>query len=166
MSGIEIIDYQEEYRNALLEVLLELQDKWYHESAPIALQELNEEKDIKNTYQRYVEFLNAHQNKDWKTLLAIAHKTEVAGFIIGSIERDQDLVKSNIAKFEDWFVVPSHRKSGLGSMLYVALENWFIENGCEQVISETWMGNYLAVLAHQQLGFFQSGILFSKKLNK
>ena len=88
----------------------------------------------------------------------------IAGFIIGSISTDEELVLGNMGRLEDWFVTPGFRKQGTGVDLYNELEKWFKAKGCKQVTSGTWEGNDLSIAAHEKPGFFISEITFSKKI--
>ena len=97
-------------------------------------------------------------------MLATTESSAVVGMIIGSISEDDELVMGKIGQFEDWYVVPSSRGNGIGVQLYQQLEKWFKEKGCQQVCSDTWEGNELSIKTHKKMGFFVSGIRFSKKL--
>ena len=108
--------------------------------------------------------MNESDDDTWKIYLATTPENKPVGFIIGSIERDEYLVKGNIGKFEDWFVGPEYRGNGIGVALYNQLEKWFKRKGCQQVMSDTWQGNELSIKAHKKLGFFVSGVMFGKKL--
>jgi len=104
-NKIVISKYITADRIELLRLLLELQATYFFQNASPQIQELQREKDIKKTYDDYVNFLD-------------------------------------------------EKKDG----------TWFMEKGCKQVRSDTWEGNELSVKAHQQSGFFISGISFGKKL--
>jgi len=80
------------------------------------------------------------------------------------LKRDPDLVKSHIGVLEDWLVLVEERRKGVGMKLYTELEKWFIEKGCEHLMSATWHGNESSIRAHQKSGFYVSEISFGKKL--
>jgi RimJ/RimL family protein N-acetyltransferase len=161
--SITITPYDPSRSADLLRLLLELQQNYFSKTAPKEKQELEVEVDIKQTYSRYVEFLHKNYEKDWKIFLAMEGE-KVAGFIIGSIEVDPDLVQPITGKFEDWFVEEGCRNKGAGFGLYEALENWFRERKCARIESETWPGNERSINAHKRLGYFVSGVKWSKKV--
>ena len=163
-DNIEISTDTAANRAELLRLLLELQSTYFFQNASLQIQELQQEKDIKKTYEDYVNFLDEKKDGTWLTLIAKSTTNDVVGFIIGSIETDDDFVLGKIGKVEDWFVEQQARGQGIGMKLYNELEKWFIENGCKQVRSDTWQGNELSIKAHGQSGFFISGISFGKKL--
>lgn len=147
----------------LLRLLLELHSTYFFHSASPQTYELQQEKDLEKSYENYLEFIYKN-DATWLILLARSAANNVIGLIIGSIETDNDLLFNKIGKVEDWFVEAEFRRQGIGLKLYNELEKWFLEKGCNQVFSDTWQGNELSIKAHQQLGFFVSGISFRKKL--
>ncbi len=148
----------------LLQLLMELHSTYFNENISPEILEIHGEHDLKNSYNDYINILDKDKNANWYTLLAKDQDGKSIGFIIGSIASDDALLLNKIGKFEDWYVREIYRKSGIGKRLYLELEKWFKENGCKQVLSETWFGNDLSVKAHENLGFFISGIRFSKRL--
>lgn len=122
---ISIIDYKQTHKSGLLRLLLELHVTHFNASAPTQSLELLKEKDIKATYKKYIEQIQNDGN--WKILLAVDKKRKLIGFIIGSLKRDPDLVKSHIGVLEDWLVLVEERRKGVGMKLYTELEKWFIE---------------------------------------
>ncbi len=143
--------------------MLELQSTHFQQSTSPDIQELHREYEIRKSYDEYINFLEHHEEGNWLTLLAKSG-TKVLGFIIGSIESEEALLLNKIGKLEDWFVEPALRGQGIGTKLYNELEKWFKGKGCKQVRSETWQGNAVSMKAHEQAGFFISGIMFGKKL--
>jgi ribosomal protein S18 acetylase RimI-like enzyme len=164
IGKIEISKYMPADRPELLRLLLELHSTYFFQSASFQNQELNQEKDLNKSYESYVDFINKNKEGTWLTLLAKSAANNVIGFIIGSIDTDDDFVLSKIGKIEDWLVEPKFRRQGIGMNLYNELEKWFIGNGCRQVRSDTWQGNELSIKAHKQSGVFIFGISFGKKL--
>jgi len=148
----------------LLKLLLQLHMSYFKDNAPIQYQELRKEKGIKNSYENYLHGIENNKDGTWKVLVAKTDAGQIAGFIIGSITKDENLVLENIGKLEDWFVEPEFRESGTGLNLYNELEKWFKEKGCRQVQSGSWEGNDLSLAAHKKAGFFISEISFSKKI--
>jgi aminoglycoside 6'-N-acetyltransferase I len=163
-NGFSIKEYKSTEALELLRLLLELQSAYFKKTASIQIQQLNEEHNIKKSYSDYVNFLNENNNGNWKVFLATSAENKIVGFIIGSITSEDALIRNNIGHFEDWFVEDEYRKKGIGMELYNELEKWFKEKGCQQIVSEIWEGNELSRKAHEQLGFFVSGISFGKIL--
>jgi GNAT superfamily N-acetyltransferase len=162
-NRIDISRYAMFDRSELLRLLLELQSVYFFQNASGQIQELRQERDLKKSYESYLDFIEMN-DATWLSLLAKSGPGTAVGFIIGSIETDDSLVLGKIGKCEDWFVEQPFRGHGIGMQLYGELEKWFLENGCHQVYSDTWQGNELSIKAHQQLGFFISRVSFSKKL--
>ncbi len=161
---ITITDYHHTHADELMVLLMELHCHYFKENAEAQHRELREEKNMEKAYRKYVNEIHASKNDTWKIYLAKNAEAKVIGFIIGSVEVDASLVKGHIGKLEDWLVLKDSRGQGTGMLLYKSLEKWFVKKGCDQVVSDTWHGNHLSVKAHQQSGFFVSGISFSKKL--
>ncbi len=161
---ISISDYTNSDRSELLRLLLELHSTYFHENASQQLQELNHDLDIRKSFEKYLDLIEQNENDTWRIYLAKTDADVLAGIIIGSIETDDYLALNKIGKFEDWYVEQTFRGQGIGLSLYYKLEKWFKEKGCHQVKSDTWDGNQLSIKAHEQAGFFISGIKFRKKI--
>jgi RimJ/RimL family protein N-acetyltransferase len=165
VKDLSIVDFKQSYSTELLRLLLELHSTYFHKKASKQIQGVRKEKNIKKSYRDYISSITQKNNsKNWKILLAVSSTKRIVGFIIGSIETDNYLVKNKIGKFEDWFVEDDYRGKGMGLKLYNELEKWFKEKGCQQVMSDTWYGNELSIKAHKKLGFFISGFSFGKKI--
>jgi GNAT superfamily N-acetyltransferase len=161
---VTISAYAKSDRSDMLPLLLELHSTYYHQNAPRELQELEQEVDIKRSYKMYLDTIERSEDATWQIFLARTDSNKVVGLIIGSTEIDESLVFGRIGKLEDWYVEPLYRGHGIGQELYNYLENWFREKGCGQIQSDTWEGNRQSIKAHQQAGFFVSGISFRKKI--
>ena len=161
---ISIIDYNSSWSADLLWLLLDLHETYFHQNASKQIQELRAEHDLTRAYEGYIRYINEHNDKDWKIFIAVTNEGKPIGFIIGSIAKEDELVRGNIGKLEDWLVADAYRGQSIGKKLYQELENWFKIHDCDQVISDTWYGNELSIRAHQQLGFFITGLSFGKRL--
>ncbi len=161
---ISITNYIPADHSELLRLLLVLHSSYFDENAPKQFQELRQEKSMKSSYENYLTGIEKNKDDTWKILVAKTLSGKIAGFIIGSISEDEELVLGNIGRLEDWFVEPEFRKEGTGLVLYNELEKWFKSKGCKQVTSGTWEGNDLSISAHKKAGFFISEITFSKKI--
>ncbi len=164
IPGITITSYTTADHSELLRLLLELQSTYFNRSSSSELREVRKDKDIRKSYNDYINYVEKIKDDTWKIFLARSSGDKFVGFIIGSIETDEDMVLGKMGKIEDWFVEEKFRGTGIGKELYETLEKWFIEKGCQQVLSDTWYGNELSIRAHQRMGFFTSGIMFAKKL--
>lgn len=164
LDKIEIIDYTTLDHAELLRLLLELQSSYFDQSSSPELREVRQDRNVKKSYEDYINYVEKIKDDSWKIFLAKSNSGKFVGFIIGSIETDEDMVLGKMGKIEDWFVGEQLRGKGIGKELYNKLEKWFREKGCQQVLSETWYGNELSIDAHQRMGFFKSGIMFAKKL--
>ncbi len=60
---------------------------------------------------------------------------------------------SPVAYLEGWFVVPGHRRRGIGQLLIHAAENWALSRGCTEIASDTLLDNAASIAAHQHLGY-------------
>jgi RimJ/RimL family protein N-acetyltransferase len=163
-NSFSIVEYKTSDAPQLLRLLLELHDTYFHKNASKQIQEIGKEKDIRKSYEDYINLINESNDGNWKILLATSSENKIIGFIIGSIEKDEYLVNGAIGKFEDWYMEEQYRGKGIGIKLYNELEKWFKEKGFKQVMSDTWDGNELSIKAHKKLGFFVSGVMFGKKL--
>lgn len=73
---------------------------------------------------------------------------------------------SPVPHVEGWYVVPTARQSGAGTQLMHAAENWAIENGYNELTSDTTEQYPLSLRAHASNGFeeVERLIAFRKKL--
>jgi len=161
---ISITKYDPADHSEILRLLLVLHSSYFDENAPQQFQELRKEKAMESSYRNYLTGIEKNKDDTWKILVAKTQAGKIAGFIIGSISKDDKFVLGNMARLEDWFVEPEFRKQGTGLDLYFELEKWFKAKGCKQVSSGTWEGNDLSIAAHKKAGFFISEITFSKKI--
>lgn len=60
---------------------------------------------------------------------------------------------SPVAFIEGWFVVPEHRREGLGRALVEAAESWAVSRGCHELASDTQPDNHLSIEVHKHLAF-------------
>ncbi|WP_041653509.1 aminoglycoside 6'-N-acetyltransferase [Allomeiothermus silvanus] len=60
---------------------------------------------------------------------------------------------SPVGYLEGWYVVPTHRQSGIGRKLVEAAEDWARGKGCTEMASDTKIHNTLSQIAHARLGY-------------
>lgn len=75
---------------------------------------------------------------------------------------------SPVAFIEGWFVLPEHRRQGLGKALVQAAENWAASRGCIEIASDTQIDNRVSIAAHERLGYKQVEqlVCFLKRLKR
>lgn len=67
-----------------------------------------------------------------------------------------------VGYIEGWYVDADARRSGIGRALVAAAEAWAVEQGCQEMASDTELDNTISQLAHEQLGYeeVESVVLF------
>ena len=163
MNEVVIAEFTSSQSDILMELLMELHGPYFNSVASADLSELSADHNSQQAFSDYVRFLDENDDDTWKAFIGF-NAEKAIGFIIGSFKTDEYLVHGRIGVLEDWFVTEKWRGKGIGKQLYAALERWFRTKECQQVISDTWPGNEISIRAHKELGFFVSGIKFSKKL--
>lgn len=93
-------------------------------------------------------------------LVAVNEDGIVAGFLEASIRPFvEDCRSDHVGYIEGWFVLNEYRRKGIGSALVRAAESWAKENGCEEMASDTEIGNEPGLAAHLELGFKETSRL-------
>jgi aminoglycoside 6'-N-acetyltransferase I len=92
-------------------------------------------------------------------LLAEASGGQAVGFAEVSIRRDhvEGTTAEPVAYLEGWYVIPSHRREGVGRALIKSAEAWALESGFLELASDSEFHNYSAIRAHKDLGFREVG---------
>ncbi len=84
----------------------------------------------------------------------------LAGFLEASIRPFvEDCHSEQVGYLEGWFVEPVFRKHGIGRQLVKSAENWAREKGCEEMASDSEIGNDLSLKAHLKLGYEETSRL-------
>jgi aminoglycoside 6'-N-acetyltransferase I len=101
--------------------------------------------------------------------LALTETDEIIGFLEASIREDisEGCQIKNIGYIEGWYVKPEQRRKGIGSALVKAAENWTIEQGLDEIGSDTGLEFFLSQKTHSALGFKEvdRAILYRKNLS-
>ncbi len=66
---------------------------------------------------------------------------------------------SPVGFLEGWYVVPEHRRHGVGRALVAAAEAWARAQGCHEFASDTPLENPTSAAAHRAIGFEEVVIL-------
>ena len=72
-----------------------------------------------------------------------------------------------MAYLEAWYVDADVRRRGIGAALVAASERWAVEQRCTEFASDALIDNQVSQLAHQALGFEETGrvVNFRKDLD-
>jgi aminoglycoside 6'-N-acetyltransferase I len=108
-----------------------------------------------------VEMLDIFEHNE--TQLVIVAETDT-GRLIGFLEASirpfvEDCHTDHVGYLEGWFVEPQFRQHGIGRILVQSAENWARNKGCEEMASDSEMGNDLSLKAHLNLGYEETSRL-------
>lgn len=94
-------------------------------------------------------------------VLVVVSKTgKLVGFLEASIRPFvEDCHSDHVGYLEGWFVEPEFRQHGLGKQLVKAAEDWARKRGCEEMASDSEIGNDLSLKAHLGLGYQETSRL-------
>ncbi|HUF03909.1 MAG TPA: aminoglycoside 6'-N-acetyltransferase [Aridibacter sp.] len=94
------------------------------------------------------------QQETQLVLVAELDEREIVGFLEASIRPFvEDCRTDHVGYIEGWYVLPEHRRTGAGSALVRAAEEWAKASRCEEMASDTELGNEQGLAAHQSLGY-------------
>ena len=99
------------------------------------------------------------QRSDGVVLLAEDSDGQVVGFAEVSIRRDhvEGTSSAPVPYLEGWYVIPSHRRQGIGRALIKSAESWALEAGFSELASDAESDNHDGIRAHRDLGFREVG---------
>ena len=87
-------------------------------------------------------------------LVAQGENGRLVGFLEASIRPFvEDCNSENVGYLEGWFVEMLYRQFGIGGKLVKAAELWAKNKGCEEMASDSEVGNELSLKAHLGLGY-------------
>ena len=93
-------------------------------------------------------------------LVAVSPNGHLVGFLEASIRPFvEDCHTEHVGYLEGWFVEPEFRQHGLGKKLVRAAEDWARKMGCEEMASDSEIGNDLSLKAHLGLGYQETSRL-------
>ena len=87
-------------------------------------------------------------------LIAETSDNRLVGFLEASIRPFvEDCLTDHVGYLEGWFVEPSFRRRGIGRVLVEQAEAWARRKGCEEMASDSEVGNQLSLDAHIKIGY-------------
>lgn len=87
-------------------------------------------------------------------LVADSGNGELIGFLEASIRPFvEDCETDHVGYLEGWYVLPEHRRSGVGGELVRNAENWARQKACTEMASDAEIGNEQSLTAHTRLGY-------------
>ena len=98
-----------------------------------------------------------------ETQLVLVAETDT-GKLIGFLEASirpfvEDCHSDHVGYLEGWYVDGAYRQSGIGTILVQSAENWARKKGCEEMASDSEIGNDLSLKAHLNLGYEETSRL-------
>lgn len=116
--------------------------------------ELSEEEHLKEMNEIYI------NPETQLVLVAENEKSELVGFLEASIRPfAEDCLTENVGYLEGWYVKPSYRRCGIGRALVRAAEKWAKSMGCEEMASDSEIGNEISIMVHAKLGYKETSRL-------
>ena len=89
----------------------------------------------------------------------------MVGFVRATLWKQSGMVKTiKTVCLDDIFVLPEHRRSGVGAKLFRAVEEWAKEQGAVRLDLHTWEFNQSAVSMYRAMGMTPQRYVFEKKL--
>jgi aminoglycoside 6'-N-acetyltransferase I len=89
-------------------------------------------------------------------LIAETYEGDLIGFLEASIRPFvEDCHSENVGYLEGWYVEAKFRQFGVGKLLVQNAESWAKAHGCEEMASDSEIGNDLSVIAHGKLGYIE-----------
>lgn len=99
-------------------------------------------------------------NETQLVLVVELMKNRLVGFLEASIRPFvEDCHSDHVGYLEGWFVEDDYRLHGVGRMLVKKAEDWARSKGCEEMASDSEVGNELSFKAHLQLGYEETSRL-------
>jgi aminoglycoside 6'-N-acetyltransferase I len=93
-------------------------------------------------------------------LVAETANGRLAGFLEASIRPFvEDCHTDQVGYLEGWFVERDFRRRGIGRRLVKAAEDWARSKGCEEMASDSEIGNELSLLTHLKFGYEETSRL-------
>lgn len=107
------------------------------------------------------EMLDIYEHRETQlVLVAETSGKKLVGFLEASIRPFvEDCRSDRVGYLEGWFVETEFRRRGVGRKLVGTAENWAREKGCEEMASDSEIGNDSSYEAHRNLGYEETSRL-------
>lgn len=107
------------------------------------------------------EMLDIFEHYDTQLVLVVElDDGKLIGFLEASIRPFvEDCHSDRVGYLEGWYVLPDYRRHGIGRILVKSAENWARAKGCEEMASDSEIGNDLSLQAHLNLGYEETSRL-------
>ena len=107
------------------------------------------------------EMLDIYEHKETQlVLVAEMSDGRLIGFLEASIRPFvEDCHSDHVGYLEGWFVERDFRQNGIGRKLVKAAEIWARSKGCEEMASDSEIGNETSLKAHLNLGYEETSRL-------
>lgn len=107
------------------------------------------------------EMVDIIENTDTQlVLVAEIENKALIGFLEASIRPFvEDCYSDFVGYLEGWFVEDDYRQHGIGRNLVKSAEDWARSKGCEEMASDSEIGNELSLNAHLRLGYEETSRL-------
>ncbi len=107
------------------------------------------------------EMLDIYEHTETQlVLVAETSNKKLVGFLEASIRPFvEDCHSDHVGYLEGWFVEPEYRQHGIGRKLVKSAEIWARNKGCEEMASDSEIGNDLSLKAHLNLGYEETSRL-------
>lgn len=111
--------------------------------------------------EHQAEMLDIFEHHDTQlVLVAEIGKGKLVGFLEASIRPFvEDCHSDHVGYLEGWFIESNYRQHGIGKKLVKSAEQWAKSHGCEEMASDSEIGNNLSVIAHSKLGYEETSRL-------
>ena len=98
-------------------------------------------------------------HSDGVILLAEDLDSRPIGFAEISIRHDhvEGTSEAPVPYLEGWYVIPSHRRRGVGRALIESAEHWALQAGFSELASDAELHRPESIQAHVELGFHEVG---------
>lgn len=98
-----------------------------------------------------------------ETQLVLVVETEnkkLVGFLEASIRPFvEDCYTDHVGYLEGWFIEDGYRQQGIGRSLVKKAEDWARSKGCQEMASDSEIGNEPSLAAHLRLGYEETSRL-------
>lgn len=107
------------------------------------------------------EMLDIFEHTDTQlVLVAELENGKMIGFLEASIRPFvEDCHSDRVGYLEGLFVLPEYRRHGVAGILVKTAENWARAKGCEEMASDSEIGNDASLQAHLKLGYEETSRL-------